>query len=113
LIFYFSINNCYPCLDDIDTLNQLSNQYKIIGLIPEEELLIEEEVRRVTGALFELKSNKKYKKFRPNYSPSLFGINKKGEIFFVLPGVPGENAYLRQFLESFLHKASPLLKDAS
>jgi len=62
-------------------------------LVPEEELLIEEEVRRVTGALF--------------------GINQKGKIFFVLPGVPGENAYLRQFLESFLHKASPLLKDAS
>jgi hypothetical protein len=105
------MNNCYPCLDVIATLNQLSNQYKIIGLVPEEEMLIEEELRKMTGALFELKSSERYKRYLPNYAPSLFGINQKGEIFFILPGVPGENAYLRQFLESFLRKASPLLEE--
>jgi hypothetical protein len=109
LIFYFSMNNCLPCLEVIETLNQLPDQYKVIGLVPDEELQFEDELRSLTGARFELKSIKRFKKYLPNYAPSLFGINQKEEIFFILPGVPGENVYLRQFLESFLHKAKPLL----
>lgn len=112
LIFIFSLNNCLPCLEVIDTLNKLPDQYKVIGLIPDEELLFEDEIRKVTTAQFDLKSLKKFKKYVPNYAPSLFGISQKGKIFFILPGVSGENAYLRQFLESFLHKANQLLRDS-
>jgi hypothetical protein len=109
LIFYFSMNNCLPCLEVIETLNQLPAQYKVIGLVPDEELQFEDELRRITTARFELKSLKGFKKYVPNYAPSLFGISQEGKIFFILPGVTGENEYLRQFLESFLHKAKSLL----
>jgi len=109
LIFCFSMNNCLPCLEVIETLNQLPDQYKVIGLVPDEELQFEDELRRITTARFELRSLKRFKKYVPNYAPSLFGISQKGKIFFILPGVSGENVYLRQFLESFLHRAKSLL----
>jgi hypothetical protein len=109
LIFCFSVKNCLPCLEVIETLNKLPNQLKVIGLVPETELKFEAELRKITGARFELKSCKRYKKYLPNYAPSLFGINHQGKIFFILPGVPGEDRYLGQFLESFLNRANSLL----
>lgn len=109
LVLFFSSRNCLPCLEIILTLNQLPEKYKVIGLVPEEDLQFEEELREITRAKFELRSLKKFKKYIPNYAPTLIGLNQAGEIFFVLPGVPGENAYLREFLESFLHRAKPLL----
>jgi hypothetical protein len=109
LIFCFSARNCFPCLEIIETLNRLPVEYKVIGLVPEEELKDEEELRKITFARFELRSLGKFKKFQPNYAPTLIGTGKRGEIFFILPGVPGENNYLEIFLESFMHKASSLL----
>ena len=109
LIFFFSIDNCFPCLSIIETLNNLPSQYKVIGLVPEKEINFEDEVRKITNARFELKSYEGLRKFRPNYYPSLFGVSQKGNILFILPGVPGQDEYLRQFLESFLHKASLIL----
>jgi hypothetical protein len=61
---------------------------------------------------FDLNSLNKFKKYLPNYAPTLFGVGQKGKIFFLIPGVPGENSYLKQFLESFLRRASSLLKDS-
>lgn len=112
LIFYFSMKNCLPCLDIIEILNQLPHHYKVIGIVPELELQFEDELRMITSARFELRSLKKFKKYMPTYSPSLFGINQKGEILFILPGVPGENVYFRQFLESFIRRASSLLENS-
>lgn len=109
LILYFSSKNCLPCLEIIETLNQLPSQYKVIGLVPGTELKFEDELRNISGARFILKSLKIYKKYLPYYAPSLLGINRQGKIFFILPGVPGENAYLGQFLESFLRRADSLL----
>lgn len=112
LIFFFSIDNCFPCLRIIETLNNLPSQYKVIGLVPEREINFEDEVRKITNARFELKSYKGLKTFKPNYSPSLYGVSQRGEILFILPGVPGQDEYLKQFLESFLHRASLLLKNS-
>ena len=109
LIFCFSIRSCSPCLEIIETLNRMPQEYKVIGLIPGEELEVEEELRRITSARFELRSLDRFKRFQPNYAPTLFGVGKGGEIFFVLPGVPGENNYLDVFLDSFLHRANSLL----
>ena len=98
-------------LEFIETLNQLRENYEVIGLVPEEELLVESELREITEAKFELRSLEKFRKFLPNYAPSLFGVDRKGKVFFVLPGVPGGNIYLRQFLDSFMHRAKSLIYD--
>jgi len=109
LILFFSMRNCDPCLRIIETLNRLDGFYKVVGLIPEEELGLIEKLREATDAQFEIRGRKSYKKYFPNYYPTLYAINMRGEIFFALPGVPGENEYFRQFLESFVHRANELL----
>jgi hypothetical protein len=93
----------------IEVLNRLPNYFKVVGIIPEIELKEENELRNITGANFELRSVKKYKRFLPQYAPTLIGVSKKKRIFFVLPSVPYEKEYLEQFLLEFFRKAYPLI----
>lgn len=109
LLFFFSINSCAPCLDIIDVLNNLDARYKVVGIVREKELEFVDELRRITGAKFELKSNKSIKKYSPIYAPTLYGISRKGEILFILPSVPGESNYIKEFLEVLLRRANNLL----
>ncbi len=105
LFLFFSKNNCPPCLKIIEVLNSLPSQFKVIGIVPEHELKKEQEIREQTGAAFKLIGIKNYKKFSTLYTPSLIGVSGKGKIYFVIPGVPGEKEYLKEFLESFYTKA--------
>jgi len=90
----------------IDVLNELPSHFVVKGIVPEEELKNEVELRKITGAKFELeKLSSRYIKFLPNYAPTLFGMGRKGKIYFILPGVPTEKEYLRNFLDSFYYKA--------
>jgi len=109
LFYFFSKRNCEPCLEVIEVLNRLPNYFKVVGIIPEIELKEENELRNITGANFELRSVKKYKRFLPQYAPTLIGVSKKKRIFFVLPSVPYEKEYLEQFLLEFFRKAYPLI----
>ena len=98
LFLFFSKQNCKPCLEVIETLNRLPNEFKIIGIVPDRELTDEAKLREITGIRFELRGAKKYKKFIPPYAPTLFGVSKNKTILFVLPGIPHEKEYLKQFL---------------
>lgn len=111
LFFFFSKNNCPPCLEIIKTLNALPSQFEVIGVMPDHELKEEKEIREQTSASFKLVGVKKYMKFATCYSPSLIGVSQKGKIFFVLPAVPEENDYFKTFLESFYSAAYLLLLD--
>ena len=112
LFLFFSIKNCPPCLDIIDVLNDLENNFQIIGIVPKQELLIEKDLRKITGAKFKLLSMVKFQRFIPKYAPTIVGVSGQKKILFVLPAVPYEKEYLRQFLTEFYRKAHPLLMGA-
>jgi hypothetical protein len=104
LYVFFSIRNCRDCLDIIETLNTLPPWFVVRGVLPEEELKKEKEVRLYIGASFPLESQEKFKRFIPRYYPSVTGVSAKGEFFCVLPGVPGEKEYLQNFLNSMYQR---------
>lgn len=110
LFLFFSMQSCSPCLDVIEVLNRLPEEFKVIGIVPERELSDEKALRAMTGAKFELIGHKGSKKFIPPYVPALLGVSKSNKVFFILPGVPNEEEYLEQFLMDFYHKAYPLLE---
>jgi len=109
LFIFFSVKNCKPCLEIIEVLNKLPEEFNVIGIIPENEFAIEEQVRRITKAKFKVVSQKKFKRFSPNYYPTIIGVSPREEILFVLPGVPNEKEYLINFLNDFFKKANILL----
>jgi hypothetical protein len=102
LFIFFSRHNCNVCLEAIEVLNELKLPFIVTGIVPEEELKDERGFRNTTGAAFHLISNNgSYRKFNPNYQPTIYGVSGSGRIFFVLPGVPGEKEYLKNFLMNF------------
>jgi len=51
----------------------------------------------------------KFRKYIPQYVPTIIAVSKRKKIMFVLPAVPNENEYFEHFIESFYNKAYPLL----
>ena len=112
LFLFFSVNNCRPCLEIVQVLNRLPKRYKVIGVIPEREYNNKktlEMIREKIGAEFEIIEMNKFRKFVPQYVPTIIAVSKSKKIMFVLPAVPNENEYFEQFIESFYNKAYPLL----
>ena len=110
LYVFFSKKNCRDCLGIIEVLNQLpSSIFVVRGAIPGSELQDIDDVRAITGATFPIESQGKFKKLVPIYTPSVVGLSKESDLFFVLPGVPGEKEYLKHFLDAFFSKIYPYL----
>lgn len=110
LFFFFSMNHCRPCLKVIDFLNQPSDRIRVIGIVPEKESSFINDIRQTTGARFPIQSFSGWKRYRPNYAPSLYGVGPDGKIYFVLPCVGLEEAYLSGYLAEFVRKAGYLLQ---
>lgn len=110
IILFFSVNNCPPCLKVIDFLNKLSDKIRVVGIIPEKEMPILNEIRKTTGAVFPIYSFKRWKRYRPIYAPTLFGVGPDGIIYFMLPCVGLEEFYLSMYLDEFMRKAQFLLR---
>lgn len=105
LLVFFSRNNCRDCLGIIDVLNNMpSSQFIVRGVIPDKELENIEEVRTITNAVFPIQGEKKFKNFTPKYSPAIVGASVKGDLFFILPGVPGGRDCTEMFLYSLYYK---------
>jgi thioredoxin-related protein len=110
IYIFFSINNCSVCLKSIKVLNELQPPFIVTGIVSENELKNEIEIRSATGATFKLVSlNESYRKFNPHYAPTIFGVSVKGHILFIIPGVPGQKEYLYNFLVEFYGKSIELL----
>ncbi len=108
LFVFFSKKNCIDCMEFIEVLNELESHFVVSGIVPENEIGDEEEIRRLTGATFPLVSASRYRKFVPFYTPAVMGVSPKGDIVFLLPGVPGEKEYIRNFLGSLYQKLYPI-----
>jgi len=104
LYVFFSKKNCLDCLGYIAELNQLPPEIGVFGAVPEGELKDEAGLRELTGAAFPLFSNSRFRDFIPLYSPATIGVSTRGDIFFVMPGVPDEKEYIENFLLSFYYK---------
>jgi len=98
---FFSESSCPVCLGFIEVLNNLSQEFVVLGLIPNEEMKYAQRVKDITGAKFPLYSQKHYRKFMPNFIPSIIGADGKGRIYFIIPGVPELNSYLYNFFSYF------------
>lgn len=108
LYVFFKKNNCRDCMEFIEVLNELPAHFIVTGIVPENELKEEIELREITGAKFHLISSKKFKKNIPWYTPTTIGVSPNGDLVFTLPGVPGEKEYLKTFLESLYGKLYPI-----
>jgi thioredoxin-related protein len=110
IFIFFSRNNCPVCLDVIQELNKLQPPLVVYGIVPGKELENEKDLRNATGATFKLIPFKNiYKRFRPHYFPTTFGVSGKGRVLFVLPGVPDEKDYIKNFLATFYGRSMELL----
>jgi hypothetical protein len=109
LYFFFSGTNCMDCLEMIEVLNNLPEQFIVTGVVPDKELKNEIELRAKSSSAFDLIGAKNFKKYSPHYWPTLIGVSKGNRIMFVLPGVPNEKEYLLNFLEEFYKEAYPIL----
>lgn len=112
LYVFFTKRNCHDCLEFIKVLNELPSYFIVTGIVPEDELKDEMELRNNTGATFPLESLKKYRKYIPWYTPGIVGVSSEEDILFELPGVPGEKEYLETFLNSLYGKLYPILLKA-
>jgi len=110
LILYFSIKNCPPCLKVIDFLNEPPDGVRVVGIVPEKEIQLLDEIRQTTGAEFPIYSFKRWKRYDPIYAPTLFGVGPDGIIYFILPCVGLEETYLPGYLAEFMRKARYLLR---
>lgn len=110
LILYFSMKNCSPCLKVIDFLNEPPDGVRVVGIVPEKEIQILNEIRQTTGADFPIYSVKRWKRYSPIYAPTLFGVGPDGIIYFMLPCVGLEEIYLAEYLAEFMRKAQYLLR---
>ncbi len=110
LILFFSMKNCPPCLRVIDLLNKPADGVRVVGIVPEKEMQLLDEIRQTTGADFPIYSFKRWKRYGPIYAPTLFGVGPDGIIYFMLPCVGLEEIYLPGYLAEFMRKAHPLLR---
>lgn len=109
ILAFFSIRDCQPCLDVLNTLGSLPSDFRVIGIIPPKEVRFEKEIREKTGAKFELVFTNKLGKYYPNSTPAIMGLNREGDILFILPGVPGESSYIKDFLENVYRRYHQIL----
>ena len=105
LFLVFNSTNCQDCLRVVNVLNNLPKHFRVLGLVPKGDLLNIEKLRAETGATFEIKCSDRYGRFMPYYAPTLIGVSKDRRILFVLPSVPNEFNYLKDFLENFYKRA--------
>lgn len=110
LYIFFSQKNCKSCFNIIQDLNDLPSYFKVFGVVPDQELKEEKQLRHNTGATFPLVGSSKFKKYIPRYIPTIIGVSQKGDILFVLPGVFGKKESLK-ILENLYIKLYRLLSN--
>ena len=93
----------------IEVLNGLTAPFIVYGIVPPDELMNDQELRRLTGAAFNLLPWDKFKSYAPIYAPTLMGVSQKRRILFIIPGIPDQIEYLEHFLIKFYNKAYPVL----
>lgn len=102
---FFSLDSWPYCLEFIEVLNNLSQEFYVIGFIPDKELKSEKFFREPMGVQFKLLvkllGQSRASKFIPNFTPAIVGTSNKGTIYFVVPGIPNQKEFFTTFLVEF------------
>jgi thioredoxin-related protein len=110
LFLFFSGNSCSSCINElVSVLNDLTESFHVVGVIPDHELKNQQALKKKTGALFPLHSSKQYKQYSPTYTPSLICVSSSGNVLFLLPGISGQVKHLEGFLKSVQRKRYSLI----
>lgn len=110
LYLFFSKNSCPPCLNKvIDILNQPREDISVMGIIPEKDSALIDDIRSTLGINFPIRTMKRWKRYVPNYYPTLYGVGRNGRIYIVLPCVGLEDEFLCKYLSEFQRKSGYLL----
>jgi len=114
LILFFSIRNCQPCLKPIiNYLNHAPSYVQVLGVVKEEEIHLLSEFGDSFEAGFPIISLKRLRRYRTNYTPTLYGVGPDGRIYFVIPCTGREEVFLASYIDEFLRKAAHLLRHPS
>jgi len=104
LYFFFSRHSCPACMEMADVLNRLTDDFPIVGVVPgNESVSLDSLKQKYRFRVIVL--DRKLKRFLPLHSPSLVGVTSRGQVLFILPGVPGQARYLEDFLFALYQKA--------
>jgi hypothetical protein len=111
LLLFFSRKSCPPCLQQvINYLNQPPQNVRVVGIVRDEEMKFLDDIKQTTGARFPVMSLKRWKRYRPNYAPTLYGVGPDGKVYFVLVCTGLEETYLGAYIDEFMRKADYLLR---
>lgn len=106
LYAFFSKNNCSDCMKSLEVLNGLpTSMFVVKGLVPDHELSDLSSVLEKTHVEFPIEGQSKLPTLLPQYTPTVVGVTRKGTLLCVIPGVPGEQNYIEQFLYSLYYKS--------
>lgn len=86
LFLFFSKKGCKDCSDKVvRLLNGLTDMFLITGVIPEDELENQQEIRNEKGITFQLHGFGRYRNYLPPKIPTLICVNSSGEVIFIRP----------------------------
>ncbi len=109
LVLFFSKKTCWPCLQPVvNFLNEPPEYVQVLGIVRNEDMKFLDDIRNTTGARFPIKGFKRWKKYRPNYAPTLYGIGPDGKIYFIIACTGLEESYLRSYVDEFRYKVDYL-----
>jgi hypothetical protein len=109
LYFFFSNEDAPGALQIIQHLNGLPTHFKVVGVVPDQEMESESQLRRKTGATFPIKKMSLYQRYKPFHTPTLYGVSERGRIYFIQPVSTTEIACLKRFLYTFYQDIYPAL----
>lgn len=106
-IFFFSPNNCVPCLDVSRKVNEISVSVPVVGVVAD---CYDDELENLkTKYVFPIMPlSDKFKDFVPLLSPALVAVDKKFRVLMVLPGLSGQDEYIEKIVWELAAKALSL-----
>jgi len=110
---FFSSDSCMPCAELIGVLNQLPEDFRVTGVVPQGDAPRIPLLREQYQVRFPIYGAAKFRRYKPVVNPTIIGVSRGGKLLFVLPCVTLEPEEIRAFLDDLHLKLSPYLADES
>lgn|GEM_PF-2098624 len=110
---FFSSDSCMPCGEVIGVLNQLPEDFRVTGVVPQGEASRIGQLKEQYRIRFPVHSAAKYRRYGPVIYASIIGASARGKILFILPCATLRPDEIVSFLVDFHMKLAPYLADAS
>ncbi len=108
---FFSSDSCVPCAELIGVLNQLPEDFQVVGVVPHGEAARIEQLKEQYQIRFPVHNATRYRRYKPLIIPSIIGTSAKGKVLFVLPCATLRPDEITSFLISFHLKLAPYLEN--